>query len=182
VRRKPRLTRRVVLAAAGLSLVPEFGLAQTTKRHRIALLSGGLRPSAAWDAFQEAMRALGYSEQELSVDSRYAEGHNERLAGLAAELVRLSPEVIVTGSSAAAIAAKQATSSIPIVTIFTADPIGTGLAASLARPGGNVTGLSNIMEDTAGKELELLKTVAPHITHIAVLNCPSSEFLRQRAG
>jgi ABC-type uncharacterized transport system substrate-binding protein len=97
-----------------------------------------------------------------------------RLAGLADELVRLAPEVIVTGSAAAAVAAKRATSSIPIVTVFTADPVGTGLAASLARPGGNITGLSNIMEDTAGKELELLRSVAPQATRIAILINPGN--------
>lgn len=92
----------------------------------------------------------------------------------AAELVGLAPEVIVTGSSAAALAAKKATSTIPIVTAFTADPIGAGLAASLARPGGNVTGLSNVQEDTAAKVLQLLKSAAPNATRIAVLINPGN--------
>jgi putative ABC transport system substrate-binding protein len=167
------MRRRDLLALFG-GAVAWPALAQPLPRHRIAFLSGGSTSGAAFDAFREGMRNLGYGDQELVIESRGAEGHNERLAGLAAELVQLTPEVIVTGSSAAAIAAKRATSSIPIVTVFTADPLGSGLAASLARPGGNVTGLSNIMEDTAGKELELLKTAAPQATHIAVLTNPGN--------
>jgi putative tryptophan/tyrosine transport system substrate-binding protein len=163
-----------MLASVAAPLLLSVGLAQPVKQHRIAYLSAGLQTSEAKDFFKEAMQALGYGEAELSIESRYAEGHNQRLADLAAELVRASPEIIVTGSAAAAVAAKQATSSIPIVTIFTADPVGSGLAASLARPGGNLTGLSNIMEDTAGKELELLKTAAPNATRISILTNPGN--------
>ena len=163
-----------MLASVAAPLLLSVGLAQPVKQHRIAYLSAGLQTSEAKDFLKEAMQALGYGEAELSIESRYAEGHNQRLADLAAELVRASPEIIVTGSAAAAVAAKQATSSIPIVTIFTADPVGSGLAASLARPGGNLTGLSNIMEDTAGKELELLKTAAPNATRISILTNPGN--------
>ena len=170
---RPGLTRRLALGGVVICLVPDRGRAQTVKRHRIALLSSTSR-AQNWEVFREAMRRLGYGEQELAIESRWADGHNERLAGLAAELVRLAPDVIVTGSSAAALAAKQATSMIPIVTAFTADPVGTGLVASIARPGGNVTGLSNIKEETAGKELELLKIAAPHASRIAVLTNPAN--------
>jgi putative tryptophan/tyrosine transport system substrate-binding protein len=169
-----RLIFRLMLASAAAALMLNVGFAQPVKQHRIAYLSAGLQTSEAKDFFKEAMQALGYSEAELSIESRYAEGDTQRLAGLASELVRASPEIIVTGSAAAAVAAKQATSSIPIVTIFTADPVGSGLAASLARPGGNLTGLSNIMEDTAGKELELLKAAAPTSTRIAILTNPGN--------
>src|SRR5215472_10821405 len=174
MRRAPRLSRRLALAGTAALLAPVVSRAQPVKRHRIAFLSAGspISPARRW--FEESMLALGYGEGELSIESRFAEGNNDRLDRLATELVRLSPEVIVTGSAAAAVAAKRATSSIPIVTIFTADPIGSGLAASLARPGGNVTGLSNIMEDTAGKELELLKTAAPTSTRIAILTNPGN--------
>jgi len=120
------------------------------------------------------MRALGYRDDDLIIEARWADGHNERLGELARELVRLAPEVIVTGSSAAAVAAKQETSTIAIVTAFTADPVGSGLAASIARPGGNVTGLSNIQEDTTGKELELLKTAAPLADRVAVVSNPAN--------
>ena len=169
-----RLIFRLMLASAASALMLNVGFAQPVKQHRIAYLSAGLQTSEAKDFFREAMHTLGYSEAELSIESRYADGDTQRLAGLAAELVRASPEIIVTGSAAAAVAAKQATSSIPIVTIFTADPVGSGLAASLARPGGNLTGLSNIMEDTAGKELELLKAAAPTSTRIAILTNPGN--------
>jgi putative ABC transport system substrate-binding protein len=175
-RRHRRLTRRLVLAAAGVYLVPGTSLAQPGRHRRIATLSGGSRAAgeANWRAFREAMRALGYREEELAIESRWADGHNERLPAFAAELVGLAPEVIVTGSSAAALAVKKATSTIPIVTAFTADPVGAGLADSLARPGGNVTGLSNVQEDTVAKELQLLKTAAPSATRIAVLINPGN--------
>jgi putative ABC transport system substrate-binding protein len=164
----------MMLASAAAPLMLCVGLAQSGNQHRIAYLSAGSHTSEAKDFFKEAMHALGYGEEQLSIENRYAEGDNQRLAGLAAELVRASPEIILTGSAAAAVAAKQATSSIPIVMIFTADPVGSGLAASLARPGGNLTGLSTIMEDTAGKELELLKTAAPNATRIVILTNPSN--------
>jgi putative tryptophan/tyrosine transport system substrate-binding protein len=171
-----RFTRRLVLAGAGASLVPGAGLAQPVRGRRIATLSGASLAAgmANWQAFHESMRRLGYGEDELGIESRWADGHNERLPGLAAELVGLAPEVIVTGSSAAALAVKQATSIIPIVTVFTADPIGAGLAASLARPGGNLTGLSNLQENLAAKDLELLKSAVPSVTRIAVLINPGN--------
>ena len=177
MRRRHRwLTRRLVLGATWVYLVPGTSLAQSDRRRRIATLSGGSHATgeANWRAFREAMRALGYREEELAIESRWADGHNERLPAFAAELVGLAPEVIVTGSSAAALAAKKATSTIPIVTVFTADPIGAGLATSLARPGGNVTGLSNVQEDTVAKVLQLLKTAAPSVTRIAVLINPGN--------
>jgi putative ABC transport system substrate-binding protein len=158
-----------MVAGAVACLVPEVGLGQPVKRHRIAFLSAGSHKSEASDFLKEYLGALGYGENELSIESRYAEGKNERLAGLAHELVRLAPEVIVTGSAAAAIAAKEATSSIPIVTVFIADPVGTGLAASLARPGGNVTGFQTAVGSLAGKWLELLKEIAPSVSRVAFL-------------
>jgi putative ABC transport system substrate-binding protein len=174
MRRAPRPTRRLIMAGAAAFLAPDIGMGQPVKRHRIAYLSAGSSTGETSNFLKESIKALGYGENELSIESRYAEGINERLADLAAELVRISPEVIVTGSAAAAVAAKRATSSIPIVSVFTADPVGTGLAASLARPGGNVTGLSNMMEDMAGKELELLKTIAPQAAGVAVLTHPGN--------
>jgi putative ABC transport system substrate-binding protein len=141
----------MMLASAAAPLMLCVGLAQSGNQHRIAYLSAGSHTSEAKDFFKEAMHALGYGEEQLSIENRYAEGDNQRLAGLAAELVRASPEIILTGSAAAAVAAKQATSSIPIVMIFTADPVGSGLAASLARPGGNLTGLSKLWKTRPAK-------------------------------
>jgi len=116
-----------MLASAAVSLMLCVGLARPVTQHRIAFLSAGEQTSEARNLFKEAMQALGYGEAELSIESRYAEGDSQRLPALAAELVRTSPEILVTGSAAAAVAAKQATSSTPIVTIFTADPVGSGL-------------------------------------------------------
>ena len=168
-------TRRLVLLGAGILLLPRLGPAQPRKRHQIAILAQGSRGSGAqnWEAFRQGLRALGYADQEVAIEDRWAEGHLERLPELAAELVRLAPEVIVVGSAAAALAAKQVTSAIPIVGIF-ADPIGTGLVASFPHPGGNVTGLSPMQEDTVAKELELLKTVVPGAHRIAVLFDPGN--------
>ena len=127
-----------------------------------------------WEAFRQGLRTLGYSEEDIAIESRWADGHVERLPELAAELVRLAPEVIVVGSAAAALAAKQATATIPIVVAVFSDPVGTGLVASFAHPGGQVTGLSAMQEDTVAKELELLKTAVPHAERIAVLFDPGN--------
>jgi putative ABC transport system substrate-binding protein len=168
-------TRRLVLAAAGTLLLPRAARAQMARRRRIATLSQGPRANAMnWEAFQRGLRALGYGDQELAIDSRWADGHVERLPGLAAELVRLAPEVIVVGSLAAALAVKQATATIPIVVTVSNDPVGAGLVASLAHPGGNVTGLSTMGADVAGKQLELLKIAVPRAERMAVLVDPGN--------
>ena len=106
------------------------------------------------------------------VENRWADGHPDRLSGLAAELVRLDPRIIVCYGSEATRAAKQATASIPVIMAVSADPIGAGLAASLARPGGNVTGLSMAQPDMAGKYVQLIKTLVPQAQRIAVLINP----------
>jgi hypothetical protein len=111
----------------------------------------------SWEAFRQGLRTIGYADRDIEIESRWAEGRAERLPEFAAELVRLAPEVIVVGSSAAALTAKQATSTIPIVVTAFNDPVGSGHVASFAHPGGNVTGLSTMREDTVAKEVELLK-------------------------
>jgi putative ABC transport system substrate-binding protein len=121
------------------------------------------------------LRDLGYVEgQNLIIEYRYAEGGEERLRDLAAELVRLQVEVIVAGGSAATRAAQQATRTIPIVMASSGNPVGLGFVASLARPGGNVTSLSNFVAELPGKQLELLKEAVPQSTRIAVLTNPAS--------
>ena len=124
--------------------------------------------------FLEGLREWGYVEgQHLVIARRDAEGHLDRLPGLAAELVRLPVDVIVTtGGVPATRAAMQATTTIPIVMADAGDPVGTGLVASLARPGGNVTGLSVMGSDTVGKRLQLLKEAAPRVARVAVLYHP----------
>jgi ABC-type uncharacterized transport system substrate-binding protein len=121
-------------------------------------------------AFVQRLRELGWIEgRTVAIEYRWAEGRSERFAEIATELVRLKVDVIVTSSTPAVIAAKQATSVIPIVIAAAADPVGTGLVAGLARPGGNVTGLSLQATDLAGKRLELLREVVPGLRRMAIM-------------
>ncbi|MBF8299585.1 MAG: transporter substrate-binding protein [Dehalococcoidia bacterium] len=148
-----------------------------TKVHRIGHLSLGHPPSGptpSLDAFRQGLRGLGYVEgQNLVIESRYAEGREERLPDLAAELVRLKVEVIVVGGVAAIHAAQRATRTIPIVMPGTYDPVGQGFVAGLAQPGGNITGLSWLGGELPGKRLELLKETVPQSRRIAVLANPA---------
>ena len=121
-------------------------------------------------AFVQRLRELGWIEgRNVAVEYRWAEGRNERFAEIAAELVQLKVEVIVTAGTAAVVAAKQATSVIPIIFALGGDPVGTGLVASLARPGGNVTGLTQQSTDLAGKRVELLREVVPGLGRLATM-------------
>jgi putative ABC transport system substrate-binding protein len=121
------------------------------------------------------MRELGYIEgRNLQVEYRWAHGQFERLPELAAELVRLNVDVIVTGVTAASLAAKAATQSIPIVMVAVGDPVGVGLVASLARPGGNITGTSTMNTEVVGKQLELLKDIDRNLSRVAVLWNPAN--------
>ncbi len=121
-------------------------------------------------AFRQGLRELGYVEgQNIVIEYRYAEGKAERLPELAAELVGLKVDVIVSGGTLAPLAAKQATNTIPIVLAAAADPVGTGLVANLAKPGGNVTGLSNLSKDLTAKRLQILKEIVPGLRRVAVL-------------
>jgi len=148
-----------------------------THVYRIGFLSAlGTTPRDSMvEAFLEGMRALGYVEgQNLVLEYRGAAGQYERFPDLAAELVRLQVDVIVTGVTPAALAAKQATTTIPIVMAGIGDPVGSGLVASLARPGGNVTGLSVLQPDVPGKQLEILKAVLPTLSRVAILWNPAN--------
>jgi putative ABC transport system substrate-binding protein len=121
-------------------------------------------------AFVQRLRELGWIEgRTIAIEYRWAEGSNERFAEIAAEFVRLKVSVIVTGGTAPVIAAKQATSIIPIVFGVMGDPVGAGVVASLARPGGNITGLSNQSGDLAGKRLGLLREVVPNLRRLAIM-------------
>src|SRR5713226_5324038 len=149
---------------------------QPGKVPRIGLLIPGSQSafSMRTEAFRQGLRELGYVEgKNISIEYRYAEEKMDRLPDLAAELVRLKVDVIVTVGPGTR-AAKQAASAIPIVFAAVTDPVGTGLVASLARPGGNVTGLTNLSEDLDGKRLELLKETVPNITRVAHLWNPES--------
>src|SRR5262245_3519049 len=132
-------------------------------------------------ALQEGLRGLGYIEgQNIVLEYRFADGTAERLPGLVAELIHLNVDIIVAGfGTLPALAAKQATSTIPIVFTFVADPVGTGVVASLARPGGNITGLSTLAAGLAGKRLELLKEILPQLSRVAILLNPATPATRQ---
>ena len=121
-------------------------------------------------AFVQRLRELGWIDgRNLAIEYRWAEGRDERYTEIAAELVRLKVDVIVTVATPATLAAKQATTVIPIVFLTASDPVGTGLVASLARPGGNVTGLANQISDTTGKKLEFLREVLPGLRRLAIM-------------
>ena len=125
--------------------------------------------SARIEAFRQGLRDLGYVEgKSIVIEYRWAEGKLDRLPGLAAELVRLNVDVIVAGGSTSTGAARKATSTIPIVMAQVNDPIGSGFVASLARPGGNITGLSTLAPELSGKQLELLKEILPRVSRVAV--------------
>jgi len=121
-------------------------------------------------AFVQRLHELGWMEgRNIAIEVRWAEGRSERYAEIATEFVRLNVDVIVTIGTPASLAAKQATSVVPIVFVAASDPVGTGLVASLARPGGNVTGLSNQQADLAGKRVELLREVVPALRQLAIM-------------
>ena len=146
---------------------------QPTKVPRIGFLITGSQSSYSTrvDAFREGLRELGYIEgKHIAIEYRYAEGNEERLFPLAADLVRLNVEIIVVGGGNATLALKSATKTIPIVMTAVSDPVGSGLVASLARPGGNITGSSAINPDLSGKRLELLKETISRVTRVAVLS------------
>jgi putative tryptophan/tyrosine transport system substrate-binding protein len=122
------------------------------------------------NSFVQRLRELGWVEgHNLAIDYRWAEGRSGRFTEIAAEFVRLKVDVIVAATTPAALAAKQATSVIPIVFAGVSDPVGTGLVASLARPGANVTGLSNLISDTGGKRLEFLREAVPGLRRLAIM-------------
>jgi putative ABC transport system substrate-binding protein len=128
-----------------------------------------------WKGFRQHLAELGYVEgRNLRVESRFRQSSQDQMAALAADLVRLQVDVIVVASTEGALAAKQATTAIPIVAVTPGDPVGTRLVASLARPGGNVTGLSLLATDLAGKQLELLKEIVPGVSRIAILSNPNN--------
>jgi len=150
---------------------------QATNMPRIGFLgsSSAERDKSRLAALQQGLRELGYVDgKDIVIEQRYAAGKLEDLPTLAAELVRLKIDVLVTEGTPAARAAKHATSAIPVVMGNSGDPVGTGLVASLARPGGNITGLSDFSRDLMTKRLELLKEVAPSASRVAVLLNPAN--------
>src|SRR5947208_4423455 len=155
-----------------LALVTRDEAQQPKKIPRIGFLAA-TSPSveaARIEAFRQGLRALEYVEgKNIIIEWRWAEGKPERLPDLAAELVRFKVDIIVTAGPAATGPAKEATSTIPIVMAQDSDPVESGFVASLARPGGNITGLSTLAPEVSGKRLELLKEIIPKLSRVAVL-------------
>jgi putative tryptophan/tyrosine transport system substrate-binding protein len=172
-------TKTIVVLLVGLTLasvhladaqqpkkVPRIGFLGFTSLSAIA---------ARIEAFQQGLREFGYVEgKNIVVEYRSAEGELDRLPELAAELVRLKVEVIVTSGPSVTRAVKEATTTIPIVMGFDTDPVGNGFVASLARPGGTITGLSVVSPEISGKQLELLKEIVPKLSHVAVLGASTN--------
>ncbi len=177
-----------VIVTLTLSLLAAPLAAEAQQRRnvpRIGVLSTGSPPPtlARLEPFIQGLRELGYVEgQTIAFEYRFADGKPERLPGLAAELIGLKVDVIVTVGTPAAVAAKQATSKIPIVIAIAADPVGAGLVASLARPGWNVTGMANLDTELSGKRLEILKEVVPGLSRVAILWNPANPAHRPALG
>ncbi len=171
----------IVVIAGGLLAAPLAAEGQQSgKVFRIGILGNVplTDPEGArvWGAFIEGLRELGYVEgKNITIEHRSTEGHYERLPELAAELVRLKVDVIITPGTQNVLAAEQATRTIPIVMAFIGDPVGSGVVASIGRPGGNVTGLSAVGPEIVGKQLELLKEIAPKVSRVAILWNPANQ-------
>ena len=160
----------VTLTLLGLASLADAGQPRT---YRIGFLGAGPRASVAGrvEAFRAGLRELGYLEgKNLVIEERYGDAKIERVPELAAELVRLKVDVIVTGGSQATGPASKATSTIPIVMAQDNDPVGSGFVASLARPGGNITGMANLNSELSGKQLEVLKEAFPKLARVAILS------------
>jgi putative tryptophan/tyrosine transport system substrate-binding protein len=176
----------LVTIILGLLAAPLAADAQPAgKVPRIGVLSAGSPPATVprFEPFIQGLRELGYVEgQTIALEYRFADGQHERLPALAAELIDLNVEVLVTSGTPAAVAAKHATSLIPIIIAIAADPVGEGLVASLARPGGNVTGMANLDTELSGKRLEILKAVVPGLSRVAILWNPANPAHRPALG
>ena len=165
--------REFIALVGGFAAWPQFGKAQQLAKIPMVGFLGSGTPStySQWvTAFLQRLREHDRVEgRNIAIEYRWAEGRKERYAEIAAEFVRIKVDVIITAGTLAALAAKQATSTIPIVFVAVSDPVGIGLVASFARPGGNVTGLSNQQGHLAGKRLELLHEVVPGFRRLAIL-------------
>jgi putative ABC transport system substrate-binding protein len=174
------MKRREFIAALGAAVAWPLAVhAQSAKIWRIGFLSGAARPvsleSSQWGGFLQGMRELGFIEgRDFSIEWRFAEGRTELFPALAAELVRAQVDIVVVGTPAAIHSVQQASSTVPIVMTVATDPVGAGFVESLARPGGNITGLATSADDTTPKQLELLSMAVPHLSRVGLLSNPDS--------
>jgi putative ABC transport system substrate-binding protein len=177
---KKNMKKRITLWLLATLFLANVSLAdaqQTGKIFRIGYLDAGTASGSAvlLEAFRQEMSKLGWIEgKNITIEYRFAEGKNDRLPELAADLVRLKVDLIVVDAGPSALAAKGATSAIPIVMTNVGDPVGFGLVASLARPGGNVTGLSSLSPELITKRLEILKDAVPKLARVGLLRSPTS--------
>ena len=175
---KKNMKKRITLKLLATLFLANVSLAdaqQTGKIPRIGFLDNSTASGSAvlLEAFRQEMRKLGWIEgKNIAIEYRFAEQKNERLPELAADLVRLKVDLIVVTSAVPALAAKKATTTIPIVMTNSTDPVGLGLVASLARPGGNVTGLSGLSVELNSKRLEILKDAVPKLARVGLLRPP----------
>jgi putative ABC transport system substrate-binding protein len=169
------MNKKIALCLLTTALLYTVSLAeaqQTKKVPRVGFLAAASASAVSTraEALQQGLRELGYVEgKNIVIEYRWADGKIERLPDLAAELVRINVDIIVTGGPQATRPAKKATGTVPIVMAFDSDPVGNGFVASLAQPGGNVTGLSALSPEISGKQLELLKEILPKLSRVAVL-------------
>jgi putative tryptophan/tyrosine transport system substrate-binding protein len=189
------MNRKIVSLALGAMLFALCSVAEAQQPKKVArigyLTAGSLSASSErTEAFRQGLRELGYIEgKNIVIEWRAPEGKPDRLPTLAAELVRLNVDVIVTGGSGATRPIKEATSTIPIVMAQDQDPVANGFVASLARPGGNITGLSRLAPELSGKQVDLLKEVVPRLSRLALLgrstqpaNAPTLREIELAAG
>jgi len=174
------ISRRAFIGAiaGGLAAAPVAASSQPAKKQtRIGYLTGGaLEPEKNWiDSFRQGLQELGWVDgSNVVIELRASAGRADRLSSLADGLIRSKVDLLVTGGDAATLAAKNATSSVPIVMVTVADPVGIGLVPSLARPGGNITGLADLHADLVPKRLEILKELTPGASHVTVLLNPAN--------
>jgi putative tryptophan/tyrosine transport system substrate-binding protein len=172
--------REFVAVVVGAAAWPLAARAQQPKAFRVGYLTAVSKSAEGhvYAFFEQGMRALGYVEgRDVMYETRWTEGNFERLPVLAAELVGLKLDVILAGTTPSALALKHATRTIPIVLVSLGDPVGTGLVDSLARPGGNITGSTNMVVEMAGKRLELMKEAIPGLSRVALLGHPDDPII-----
>jgi putative tryptophan/tyrosine transport system substrate-binding protein len=166
---KKAIRQAILVGVMLLAVAVRAEAQQAEKVPRIGYLAAGSSASSRVEAFRQGLRVLGYVEgKNIAVEYRHAEGKVDEVARNAAEMVRLKVDIIVTAGPTDTRAAKEATSTIPIVMTQDPDPVGNGFVASLARPGGNITGLSRLAPELSGKQLELLKEIVPRLSRVAV--------------
>jgi putative ABC transport system substrate-binding protein len=181
------MQRRAFFASivAATALGPFASRARPENLWRIGYLTGGSAAGPSFEGFCKRMAELGYVEgSNITYEARFAEGHFERLPEFARELVALSPEALLVATTPANVAVKSATSTIPVVMLGVADPVGAGIVQSLARPGSNITGVTNISAELAGKRIEIIKEIIPAAARVAVLvnpGDPNTPLQMQRA-